>query len=321
VKDYYRILGIPENASDAEIKTAYRRLAKRYHPDMNAGDKRSEERFKEIAEAYNTLSDAVLKRSYDLRRMRNDLYAGNPVFYSPAPKEKKDARRREYSEADLSRARARHRHRTAMHIRKRKRILVGMIVTFIIYLFATAAFERWSEKQRQKEAEQIERSLNAMTQQKDMAASQIIQDMDTPYDSLFGKGENDFFSPNYIAVFNPVSDALICVVQAGPPYRTVRNAYASAHYNFVLRYLPDGAYYIKVYTGEKWDKRKKIPGGQTLGGFTQDEEFFRINQATIRLERPTPKHGNTITADTIVIDPSVMNFQRISREEFYDRGK
>jgi molecular chaperone DnaJ len=64
-RDYYEVLGVPRNASDQEIKSAYRKLALKYHPDRNAGDKPAEERFKEAAEAYGVLGDADKRRRYD----------------------------------------------------------------------------------------------------------------------------------------------------------------------------------------------------------------------------------------------------------------
>ncbi len=64
-KDYYEILGVPRQASDKEIKAAYRRLAKKYHPDVNPGDARAEERFKEISEAFAVLSDPDKRATYD----------------------------------------------------------------------------------------------------------------------------------------------------------------------------------------------------------------------------------------------------------------
>jgi len=64
-KDYYKILGVDKNASEKEIKSAYRRLARKYHPDVNQGDAKAEERFKEINEAHEVLSDKEKRSKYD----------------------------------------------------------------------------------------------------------------------------------------------------------------------------------------------------------------------------------------------------------------
>jgi DnaJ-class molecular chaperone len=64
-KDYYEILGVKENASEAEIKKAYRKLALKYHPDKNQGDKKAEEKFKEVSEAYYALGDPKRRKEYD----------------------------------------------------------------------------------------------------------------------------------------------------------------------------------------------------------------------------------------------------------------
>ena len=64
-RDYYEVLGVPKDADDAAIKKAYRQLAKKYHPDMNPGDKEAEIKFKEASEAYAGLSDAEKRRQYD----------------------------------------------------------------------------------------------------------------------------------------------------------------------------------------------------------------------------------------------------------------
>src|SRR5690242_8880165 len=64
-KDYYSILGVSKTEDEKEIKSAYRKLARKYHPDVNPGDKSAEEKFKEISEAHEILSDPHKRSQYD----------------------------------------------------------------------------------------------------------------------------------------------------------------------------------------------------------------------------------------------------------------
>jgi molecular chaperone DnaJ len=80
-KDYYQTLGVPKNSTTAEIKKAYRKLAQRFHPDANRGDKDAEERFKEISGAYDVLGDAEKRKAYD--RVREMGASGFPGFGGP----------------------------------------------------------------------------------------------------------------------------------------------------------------------------------------------------------------------------------------------
>ena len=74
-KDYYTILGVPPEADDKEIKAAYRKLARKYHPDVNA-DADAESKFKEVAEAYKVLKDAEKRAEYDQLRQFRDARGG-----------------------------------------------------------------------------------------------------------------------------------------------------------------------------------------------------------------------------------------------------
>lgn len=80
-KDYYQILGVDKNASKDEIKKAFRTLSIKYHPDKNQGDKKAEEKFKEVAEAYSVLSDDEKRKEYDNPASNFDFKAsGGPDF-------------------------------------------------------------------------------------------------------------------------------------------------------------------------------------------------------------------------------------------------
>ncbi len=79
-KDYYETLGVARNANDKEIKAAYRKLARQHHPDANKGNKASEEKFKEINEAYEVLKNAETRRRYD--QLGSNYKAGSD-FHPP----------------------------------------------------------------------------------------------------------------------------------------------------------------------------------------------------------------------------------------------
>src|SRR5512134_862056 len=77
-KDYYRVLGVSEKATAKEIKTAYRKLSREYHPDANAGDAAAEERFKEVSAAYDVIGNAERRKEYDEVRRLGPAAAGFP---------------------------------------------------------------------------------------------------------------------------------------------------------------------------------------------------------------------------------------------------
>src|SRR5512142_1110540 len=82
-KDYYQILGVPESASADEIKKAYRRLAKQFHPDANPNNPQAAEKFKEVGEAYSVLNDAEKRKHYD--QVRKSPFGGLGGFGGARP--------------------------------------------------------------------------------------------------------------------------------------------------------------------------------------------------------------------------------------------
>src|ERR1700746_766819 len=73
-QDYYELLGVSRKASAKEIRAAFRKLARKYHPDLNPGDKSSEEKFKHLQEAYDVLSDSKKRQMYDQHGFYSDNF-------------------------------------------------------------------------------------------------------------------------------------------------------------------------------------------------------------------------------------------------------
>ncbi len=81
-QDYYKTLGVAENATEADIKKAFRKLAKQYHPDMHPNDKQAEEKFKKVNEAYEVLGNETRRKEYD--ELRKNIGNGDRVNFDPA---------------------------------------------------------------------------------------------------------------------------------------------------------------------------------------------------------------------------------------------
>ena len=82
-KDYYKILGVEKSASQDDIKKAFRKMAIKYHPDKNAGDKKAEEKFKEVNEANEVLGDAEKRKKYDELGENYNQYTPTTIIKKP----------------------------------------------------------------------------------------------------------------------------------------------------------------------------------------------------------------------------------------------
>jgi curved DNA-binding protein CbpA len=321
VSDHYTTLGISDHAPLADIKAAYRRLAKLYHPDLNPGNKHAEERFKEILEAYTILSDDVLRAQYDRKRKGSIDDYSNFFAQQNQTEKKRDPGRKEYPPEYIEMMRQRNKQRVLRQIQRRKKLLRGMIITFVLYLVATGLFEMWVDKQRENESRLIkERIAASQNANQKSEIKPLIQNLDSPYDSIFGEGQTTWLSPNQLVVINPFSDAVICLYQHNAPFRTIRNEFISSGNSFVMKEIPNGEYDVKVMLGKNWSDTLRVPDGRKMGGFTDGVLYFRMDRKPVSLEKPSYGKQQTITTDTVRIAPGKVSMTPISAEEFFSPG-
>lgn len=317
MKDHYRTLGLSNKASDQEIKLAYRQLAKRYHPDVNPGNVYAEERFKEISEAYNVLSDPILRSAYDARRSYR-AFAPPQDSFKKKETDNRDRRKRTYNPEELERVRARNKMRTEAVMLKRKKLFKGMIITFTLYLIATFSFEVWIDHKRQEESEQFKRELLArMNAPIEQQGPYQIKNLDSPYDAIFGSAVTMDQSPNSLIILNKFKTAVICLTLSNDPKKTIRNEYIEAGNAFAMRELPNGSFLIKVYAGDVWDTARFRLQQQAIGGFRNDEGYYLVNDGPFKLQKPTYENPNSNTSDTLIITGNEGQFIELTPQQFF----
>lgn len=317
----YRILGVSEYATDQQIRQAYRALAKRYHPDLNPGDERAAEKFKEVAAAYEVLSDSFLRSNYDKKRLRETLYTPGPFSFNnqnPQPESDTAKRRAFYSEATWNWAETKRRRKEEAHYNRRRNIFVAMTISFVVFIGAAFWFDSWVQQQRETEAEEMA-AMFAKIQQEDgllIPPPPIIEDLDSPFDTVFGEGVYEDYSPHSITILCPPSESVVCLVQAKSPWRTIRNEYVTPGKWFTLRNVPKGAYFFKIYTGGGWDPKIK-QRGITAGGFTYNPEYYISEEKPIVMTSETKVLPNI--KDTLSLQPEHHRFRKISAQEFLEK--
>lgn len=318
MKNYYEVLGVPETASDEDIKRAYRALAKRWHPDKNAGNKAAEEKFKEILEAYNTLTDPLLRSQHDRKLQYKHYYSGAYVFTEEKQPKHRDPARPdvpEYSEA-FKKWQMR---RSAEHIKRRKRILVGMIAMFICFMGMAWVFSYYREQQEAEEEAQLKKQAAAQIALAEQERKMHIETLDSPYDTIFGPGVYHSLSYNSITVTNGPLAAVVCLQETQSPFRTIRNDYIEPNMSFGWKQVPDGEYFIKVYLGSDWSMTKSMADGHARGGFTKNELYLRGNILVKVSKAKTDREEDRYTEQAAVRIPGAPNaeYDKIFAEDFF----
>ncbi len=305
--DFYTVLGVSNNAGFEEIKTAFRSLAKKHHPDKNPGSKTAEEYFKEIQHAYSVLSNPEKRKKYDIkisqertftRPNKNTQNTGSanqntqqktqqktPDFSARKPKTKKGGKTESYQ------------------------ILVSFGIAFILLYFIISYSSDNKKDNKRPSVEEKNHSsgtagkANVTESQKELSAVPLINSFDSPYCGFFGKEVVSEESKNSITIHNSSeSEAVVCLVENKKTMKTIRNQYVNFRESFKMNRIPDGEYFLKIYYGSKWDTAVTFLNKKVKGGFSKEIGFAQLNTDKEVLKMKQEEIGQCVSFSSYEID-------------------
>ncbi len=327
-KNHYTILGVAASATSEEIKAAYRLLAKKFHPDKNAGNKVAEEKFKELQHAYSVLSNQEKRKKYDLkmaygtpyaRTKQNNQYSGNAYQYAQQQAKQSQQKRPEYSRPKQNRSK---RGKTEGH-----QILVSVGIAFILLYFIVSYNSGKRRSAMRAAADELVEyndsvnQLNAQQTKIEKTTAGILEDFDSPYTDFFGSGIFNESSFNSITIRNSKEcEAIVCVVEKAGSMKTIRNKYLDAGSIYKIENIPDGDYFIKIYFGSNWDTSKTFINKKVKGGFRNERGFIEMKaeKEIFKMKQKNTSSGASFSSYDISIDPRKENsVNEITAQEFF----
>ncbi|MGZ4033230.1 MAG: J domain-containing protein [Bacteroidia bacterium] len=319
--NYYLLLGVVSTATTEEIKSAYRALAKKYHPDKNQGNKSAEEYFKEIQEAYAVLSNPEKRRKYDLKFS----YASNNYSQQKTSSSSRPYTGNAYQYAQQTAQDKQRQYTSAQQTRKTKKkdnsegiqIIVSVGIALIL-LYFIISYSTDNPKKNQPDLAQTETPIV----RPEAVPVPAISDYASPYSGFFGEEISDNASKNSLDIHNSYeSEAVVCLVQNQKPFKTIRNQYMSKGSEFKMNEIPDGEYFLKIYYGTDWDPAKIFSkDGSVKGGFKNEIGFFELNTGKDLFIMKQEQAGTSRSFSSYEIGISPAKNEKvktISAEEFF----
>lgn len=329
LKNYYIVLGVKSTATTDEIKTAFRELAKKYHPDKNPGDKFAEERFKEIQEAYMVLSNPEKKRNYDLKlnytnrtqkTYNQQPFTGNAYSYA----QQQYAARNNAAFNNLK-SRPRNTHKPEERYQVVASVGVAMILLYFIISYSSSQEQNKKIKSSQPLTEkEIEALLKTELEKTSKKVDDVmIHNFDSPYTKYFGEEVYQDASKNNIVISAPGnSEAVVCLVENKSPFKVIRNQYMSAGSVFKMNNIPNGDYFLKVFYGNNWDTTVTFLNHSFKGGFKDQIGFVKIMNGKKGFKMSHIPEGNSASFSSyeITLNPNsdLEKRQAISEKEFFN---
>ena len=325
-KNYYIILGVKSTANSDEIKSAYRELAKKYHPDKNQGNKAAEDYFKEIQQAYSVLSNPEKRKKYDLGFSNGNTYAqqrsyssstqytGNAYQYAQQQAQAKQQQQRPPQQRPPQKSDNSESFQIIVSVG------IALILLYFIISYSTDKPQNATSISKEDSVK-----ITGLFKQADKIAAPAeeepqINNYDSPYSDLFGKEVYDDVSKNNITIYNSgASEAVVCLVDKASE-KTIRNQYMGSGATFKMNEVPDGDYFLKVYFGNDWDKNKIFAGSKIKGGFKTEKGFSELNTGkdALKMKREKAGAGHSFSSYEISITPDATeNVKEISAQEFF----
>jgi len=329
--NYYIVLGVKNTATFEEIKSAYRELAKKYHPDKNPNNKAAEDFFKEVQQAYAVLSNPEKRKKFDLQFS----YANRPKQQTT---QSKQYTYQQYTgnAYQYAQQQAQYRQQPRPNAQQRKRskpdksenhyILISVGVALVL-LYAIMSYSSKSGNKRQDIVNpyysRLADSLKQYTKVYEAASGRnkaeeepAIHNFDSPYSSFFGEEISDPDSKNSITINNGnTMEVVVCLVNSDN--KTIRNQYMPVSTTFKMNNIPDGRYSIKVLFGNTWSAKQTFLNGKIKGGFLADVEFEKMNTGKNMLLMQQKKEGSSTSFSSyeITLSPFIDGGGEIIKEE------
>jgi len=265
--DYYRLLEIPANATSVEIKAAYRRLAKIFHPDKNSGNPAAEEKFKQIKDAYENLINPLRRRKYDEKRNRS--ISGRQS--APAFQKKTNVKRNDsFSEEEAKRRKYYQQHyKTTSYTAPKqaekqksistelKYILISVPLAVALLLLIIRLYEK-PKKELENKITTVDSLLNIKSE---------IRTPESPYEGSVGKNVFDSTSHSIIKITNKSGYDAIVFLQ-NDSQKIIRHHFIESNYELFMEKIPVASYRLYYWLGKQFSN-KNILFNDITGNYTK----------------------------------------------------
>lgn len=317
--DYYSILGLTKNASDVEIKSAFRRLAKIYHPDKNPNDPNAKNVFELILKAYNTLINPITRKRYDNQSSYSTQAPPKPHAHHQRRKGQKewvvtdeDVKRREYykkhyehiknKSTETQNATSKKHYSDYKYVLFATPIAVGLLM-FIVSMFNAEPATTITSNKTKTNAIEVERNNAALSNGQ------------KPYNGFYGAIKT-FDTKYHLQINNSSSYDAVIVVFDKTTNHYLQHSYLQRSYSVDFLMLPKTGVYWKCVIGKNWNPDKLFFNNKISGGFDSVVQYQNWKLLPVIFNDDLVEDLSLLS----VIDSVSKNKQYISNEsDFFDK--